>query len=50
MPAIDYKLVIGFDENEVRLELPHYRVCKYEAVSNTLAVATELKRCIRRKA
>lgn len=50
MSVIEYELVIGTDEDEVRLELPHYRVCKYEAVSNTMAAATELERCIRHKA
>lgn len=48
--SIDYELVVDTDEDDRRLELLHTNVRKFGTISNTIAVATELKGRIRRLA
>ena len=47
--SIDYEIVVDTDEDDRRLELLHTNVRKYGTISNTLALATELKGTIKRK-
>ncbi len=47
--SIDYELVVDTDEDDRRLDLLHTNVRKFGTISNTLALATELKGRIRRK-
>ncbi len=47
--SIDYELIVDTDEDDHRLDLLHQNVRKYGTVSNTVAVATEIKGVIRRK-
>ncbi len=47
--SIDYELVVDTDEDDRRLELLHTNVRKFGTISNTLALATELRGVIRRK-
>lgn len=48
--SIDYELVVDTDEDDRRLELLHTNVRKFGTISNTIAVATELRGRIRRQA
>ena len=48
--SIDYELVVDTDEDDRRLELLHTNVRKFGTISNTIAVATELRGRIRRRA
>lgn len=48
--SIDYELVVDTDEDDRRLELLHTNVRKFGTISNTIAVAAELKGRIRRLA
>jgi len=48
--SIDYELVVDTDEDDRRLELLHTNVRKFGTISNTIAVATELRGRIRRLA
>ena len=47
--SIDYEIVVDTDEDDRRLELLHTNVRKYGTISNSIALATELKGTIRRK-
>ncbi len=47
--SIDYELVVDTDEDDRRLELLHTNVRKFGTISNTLALATELRGVIRHK-
>jgi uncharacterized OsmC-like protein len=51
MVSIDYELIVDTDESDHRLELLHTNVRKFGTISNTVAVASELKgRIVRRAA
>ena len=47
--SINYEIVVDTDEDDSRLELLHTNVRKYGTISNTIALATELKGTIKRK-
>ena len=47
--SIDYELVVDTDEDDHRLELLHTNVRKFGTISNTVAVATDLRGRIRRR-
>jgi uncharacterized OsmC-like protein len=46
--SIEYELVVDTDEDDRRLELLHTNVRKFGTISNTLALATDLRGRIRR--
>jgi uncharacterized OsmC-like protein len=47
--SIDYEIIVDTDEDDRRLQLLHTNIRKYGTISNTLAVATELRGDIVRK-
>ena len=47
--SIDYQIIVDSDETEHRLELLHTNVRKFGTISNTVALATELRGTIARK-
>jgi uncharacterized OsmC-like protein len=46
--SIDYELIVDTDEDDQRLELLHSNVRKFGTISNTVALATQLKGIVRR--
>jgi uncharacterized OsmC-like protein len=50
MLSIDYEIIVDTDESDRQIELLHTNIRKYGTISNTVALATELKgRIVRRE-